>query len=159
MTVRALRDCKQHKIQEFARIIFVANIFKHVRMLEDHEPLDERPTYESLDVPKIVSCFFSHFRCTQLIDHNRHLQSLSDPETNCLTSDSYCVAALQQKITPNSENLRNLPAKQIRLDLEFVAVKKRPHNYISKSKNSRCNTSFIIVKSLFNLLPINRLQI
>lgn len=62
----------------------------------------------------------------------QNLQSLSDPETNCLTSDSYCVAALQQKSTPTAENLRNLPAKQIRLDLEFVAVKKRPYNYISK---------------------------
>lgn len=55
MTIRALRDCKQHKIQEFARIILVADIFKHVRMLEDHEPLKERPAFESLDVAKIVS--------------------------------------------------------------------------------------------------------
>lgn len=60
-------------------------------------------------------------------------QSLSDPETNCLTSDSYCVAALQQKSTPTSENLRNVPAKQIQLDLEYVKMKKRPHNYISRN--------------------------
>lgn len=63
----------------------------------------------------------------------RNYQSLSDPQTDCLTSDSYCVAALQQmSTTPTAENLRNVPAKQIRLDLEFVEVKKRPHNYISK---------------------------
>lgn len=55
MTVRALRDCKPHKIQEFARIILVEDILKHVKKNEDHEPLKERPTFESLDVPKIVS--------------------------------------------------------------------------------------------------------
>lgn len=55
MTVRALRDCKSQKIQEFARIILVKDIFKHVKANEDHEPLKERPAYESLDVQKIVS--------------------------------------------------------------------------------------------------------
>lgn len=58
MTIRALRGCRRHKIQEFARIIFVADMSKHVRMPEDHEPLNERPAFESLaDVPKIVSSF------------------------------------------------------------------------------------------------------
>lgn len=55
MTVRALRDCRPHKIQEFARIIFVNDVHKHVKMHEDHEPLEDRPTFESLDTPKIVS--------------------------------------------------------------------------------------------------------
>lgn len=55
MIVRALRDCKLNKIQEFARIILVEDIFKHVKTNEDHEPLTERPAYETLDVPKIVS--------------------------------------------------------------------------------------------------------
>lgn len=60
MTVRALRDCRQHKIQEFARIILVDDVLKHVKFHEDHEPLKERPAFESLDTPKIVS--FLRFR-------------------------------------------------------------------------------------------------
>lgn len=55
MTVRALRDCRSHKIQEFARIILVDGIFKHAKRTEDYEPLKERPTFESLETPKIVS--------------------------------------------------------------------------------------------------------
>lgn len=55
MTVRALRDCRPRKIQEFARIIVVDDILKHGKTNEDHEPLKERPAFESLDVPKIVS--------------------------------------------------------------------------------------------------------
>lgn len=57
MTVRAMQHCKQHKLQEFARIIFVADISKHVKMLEDHEPVNDRPAYESLDGSSIVSTF------------------------------------------------------------------------------------------------------
>lgn len=72
----------------------------------------------------------------RLVDNKcwiQNFQSLNDPQIDCLTSDSYCVAAMQQKSSPTAENLRNLPAKQIPLDLEFVGLKKRPHNYISKS--------------------------
>lgn len=55
MTARALRDCRPHKIQEFARIFVVDDIFKHGRVDADHEPLKERPAFEALDAPKIVS--------------------------------------------------------------------------------------------------------
>lgn len=42
------------KLQEFARIIFVDDILNHSKKLEDHKPLEERPSYESQDFPKIV---------------------------------------------------------------------------------------------------------
>lgn len=47
--------CKFIKLQEFARIIFVDNIRNYTIKADDHEPLKEAPTYESLDYPKTVS--------------------------------------------------------------------------------------------------------
>lgn len=54
MTIRALDTTKAFKAQEFARIIFVDDINNYSAKLSDHEPLKQRPAYESLDVPKIV---------------------------------------------------------------------------------------------------------
>lgn len=54
ITVRALFFCAQFKLQEFARIVFVDNIHNHTAKLEDHEPLKQRPAFESLDHPKTV---------------------------------------------------------------------------------------------------------
>lgn len=59
LTVRALDRCSVQKLQEFARIIFVDDIFNYTSRVEDHRPLERRPTYESLDVPKIVNCINS----------------------------------------------------------------------------------------------------
>lgn len=54
LTVRALGVCRDLKLQEFARIIFVNSITNYTSLFEDYEPLKKRPAYESLDVPKIV---------------------------------------------------------------------------------------------------------
>lgn len=55
LTLRGLDTCREVKSQEFARIIFVDNIYDYSAKLEDHEPFKEVPSFESLDVPKIVS--------------------------------------------------------------------------------------------------------
>lgn len=55
MTIRALGRCESKKLQEFARIIFVDDYSTHKPKYEDHEPLTQRPSYDSLNVPKIVS--------------------------------------------------------------------------------------------------------
>lgn len=54
LIVRGLDACKYLKLQEFARIIFVDDIYNHSKKLEDQKPLKERPDYESQDFPKIV---------------------------------------------------------------------------------------------------------
>lgn len=55
ITLRGLDTCRELKTQEFARIIFVDDITNYSAKAEDHEPLKDIPSYESQDVPKIVS--------------------------------------------------------------------------------------------------------
>lgn len=58
MKVRALGNCRNFELQEFARIIFIDDFETHSPKLEDHEPLAERPNYftqENEDSLKSVS--------------------------------------------------------------------------------------------------------
>lgn len=55
ITVRVLGACLDEKLQEFARIIFVDDIINYSKKFDDYEQLKERPAFESLDVPRIVS--------------------------------------------------------------------------------------------------------
>lgn len=55
MTVRTLGACEPLKIQEFARIIFVDNIYNYTTKHVDQKPLKKRPSYESV-TPKLVCC-------------------------------------------------------------------------------------------------------
>lgn len=57
LTVRALGVCGPMKLQEFARIIFVDNIFDYTKKIEHHAPLTKRPSYDSisLEPPAVVS--------------------------------------------------------------------------------------------------------
>lgn len=63
LTIRALGGCTSNKIQEFARIIFVDNIFNHPRKYEDQAPLTKRPSYDSVSVapPAVVNLNFIDF--------------------------------------------------------------------------------------------------
>lgn len=56
MTIRALGVCASKKVQEFARIIFVDNLFNCTRKLEHHAPLSlaKRPSYDAVS-PAVVS--------------------------------------------------------------------------------------------------------
>lgn len=54
LTVRALGVCRDLKLQEFARIIFIDSITNYTSLFEDYEPLKEKPSYELLDIPKTV---------------------------------------------------------------------------------------------------------
>lgn len=53
---------------------------------------------------------------------------------NCRNSSHICVAALQQKLAENltqGGDLRNQPAKVIKLNYEITYVWNRPNDYIS----------------------------
>lgn len=70
MTVRALGVCAKKKVQEFARIIFVDNLFNCTRKMEHHEPLSlaKRPSYDAVPLKpqavvswdKVLFFYFSH---------------------------------------------------------------------------------------------------
>lgn len=55
MSVRGLLSCKERRLQEFAKIIFVDDLSNFTAMLGDHEPPRERPNYDPADVQRIVS--------------------------------------------------------------------------------------------------------
>lgn len=59
LTIRALGICESLKMQEFARIVFVDNIFNHARKKEHHTPLTKRPSFDSISLkpPAVVSFF------------------------------------------------------------------------------------------------------
>ncbi|XP_031624237.1 laccase-3-like isoform X2 [Contarinia nasturtii] len=105
MRVRALGGCENLKLQEFARIIFVDNLDTFEHRIQDQTPLVTRPSYKSLDDPTVSYLNHPHTDCT---DQN---------------SNSYCVAALQQKQIPypTGGNLRNKEIKK-RFKLEFRNV-------------------------------------
>lgn len=48
LTVRTCGSCILARVQEFARIVFVDDILNHVKKIEDHRPLLNRPHYASL---------------------------------------------------------------------------------------------------------------
>lgn len=60
-----------------------------------------------------------------------------------MTSDSYCIADLQQKNSTKAENLRNVSAEVIPLHFQMVKIKKRRHNYMSKTTNAKHIRKFI----------------
>lgn len=55
MTIRGLNRCRERKIQEFARIIFVDDLSTFSRKAEHARPMKKRPDFEAQDGPKIVS--------------------------------------------------------------------------------------------------------
>lgn len=55
MSVRGLLSCKQKRLQEFAKIIFVDDFSNFTAKNEDHQPPRERPNYDPADVQRIVS--------------------------------------------------------------------------------------------------------
>lgn len=155
MTVRGVTICAMFKVQEFARIIFVDDIHNHATKLEDHEPLKERPSYESLDYPRTVSVINTMAWSVELWSMITIqilftvFQMLNYPfDNDCLTPGSYCVPHLQQKLSMNHENLRNVSAKFISLSNQVVIVQKRRHIYLGKiwrpKKYSKINTAQIL---------------
>lgn len=111
------------------------DLTNYTARVENHEPLKEIPAYEAQDYPKIVSST-RFIRMKAFQNENFHIfQSLNDPDTDCTNSDSYCIAALQQKQLPDSdvENLREEPAKVIPLNYKITFIKRRPNTYKSKT--------------------------
>ncbi|XP_031619168.1 laccase-like [Contarinia nasturtii] len=123
--VRALGTCATLQLQEFARIVFVNNLDKYFVREANQEPLNTRPSYNSLDDP--TAAYLNH------------------PQTDCTdkTSNSLCVAALQQKdiSSPTGGNLRfeNI-ANGFPFEFRNIIGQERPSVYLTAGNVTMVST-------------------
>ncbi|XP_031622396.1 laccase-4-like isoform X2 [Contarinia nasturtii] len=117
MVARALGGCARLLLQEFAKFIVVGNVYTHKGRIEDHQPLNPRPSYLSLE--------------------DANATYLNHPNTDCsnLNGKDYCIARLVQK-GATCENLRNAKiAKRINLEFRNSVVSVRPSSYLTVGNN------------------------
>lgn len=61
MSVRGLLSCAPTRLDGFAKIMFVDDLTNHTANIEDHQPPQERPSYDPPDQARIVSIDFIEF--------------------------------------------------------------------------------------------------